>query len=110
MRVDQPALDVHVMQADVRRLLAPDAESPSLEELEALALRLRGHIMVTIPAVEAAQQLPEDDSLRACALLAVGEARRRLDTEPHNATLPAGIATASGSPAWCGPCAPTTRT
>ncbi|WP_405591250.1 DUF6415 family natural product biosynthesis protein [Streptomyces sp. NBC_01092] len=85
-------LDLETMRETARRLLAPDAELPTTEELETLTLLLRGHMMLLIPAVEdAARPLPEDDVPRACALACVGEARMRLGLEPGR-TLPAGIA------------------
>ncbi|MFE9098920.1 DUF6415 family natural product biosynthesis protein [Streptomyces sp. NPDC007264] len=88
----QHPLDIYVMRASVRRLLAEDAELPSVEELETLTLQLRGHIMLAIPEVEAAAgRLPKDDIPRACAFACVGEARMRLNLEPGR-TLPAGIA------------------
>ncbi|MFB7461729.1 DUF6415 family natural product biosynthesis protein [Streptomyces sp. NPDC056188] len=80
------------MRAAVRRLLADDAEPPSLEELDTLTLQLRGHMMVLIPVVERATvRLPADDVPRACALACIGEARMRLGLEPGRG-LPAGIA------------------
>lgn len=89
---DSRPLDVKTMRAGASRLLAPDAEPPNLDELKTLMLRLRGHIMVAIPEIEgAAQNLPEDDVPRACALACVGEARMRLGLEPGHG-LPARIA------------------
>ena len=89
---DHRPLDVDTMRASARRLLADDAEPPTVEELETLTLQLRGHIMVAIPEVEtAASRLPTDDVPRACALACAGEARMRLGLEPGR-TLPAGIA------------------
>ncbi|MCZ4510269.1 DUF6415 family natural product biosynthesis protein [Streptomyces sp. ActVer] len=86
-------LDVPTMRETATRLLAENAELPSLEELENLTLLLRGQIMVAIPDVEtAAGKLPDDDVPRACALACIGEARMRLRLEPSNATLPAGVA------------------
>ncbi|MGW0842632.1 DUF6415 family natural product biosynthesis protein [Streptomyces sp. NPDC002787] len=85
-------LDIETMRLTARRLLAEDAEPPTLDELETLTLQLRGHIMVAVPDVAAAAgRLPEDDVPRACALACVGEARMRLGLEP-GATLPTGIA------------------
>ncbi|MER6349755.1 DUF6415 family natural product biosynthesis protein [Streptomyces sp. NPDC001595] len=80
------------MRAGTRRLLAKDAELPTEEELGTLTLRLRGHLMLAIPVVEAlAAGLPEDDVPRACAHAGVMEARTRLSLEPRQA-LPARIA------------------
>jgi hypothetical protein len=77
-----PLLDVTPLRADARRLLAADAEL-SLDELELVTLRLRGHLALAIPAVEALADLfPEDDVPSACAYSAVMEARTRLGLEP----------------------------
>ncbi|HZH27293.1 MAG TPA: DUF6415 family natural product biosynthesis protein [Azospirillaceae bacterium] len=85
-------LDVTVMRAAARRLLAEDAELPSDDELDTLILQLRGHVMLAIPVVEAlAARLAENDVPRACALAGVGEARTRLGLEPRH-VLPARIA------------------
>ncbi|MER6343193.1 DUF6415 family natural product biosynthesis protein [Streptomyces sp. NPDC001532] len=72
------------MRAAVRRLLTENTEPPSDEELETLTLRLREHLGLAIPVVEAlASGLPEDDIPRACAHAAVMEARARLGAEPR---------------------------
>ncbi|WP_326728946.1 DUF6415 family natural product biosynthesis protein [Streptomyces phaeochromogenes] len=85
-------LDLEPMQTSARRLLAEDAELPSIDELDTLTLRLRGHIMLIIPGVEtAAFEQPDDDVPRACALACIGEARMRLRLEADPG-LPAGIA------------------
>ncbi|WP_244204163.1 DUF6415 family natural product biosynthesis protein [Streptomyces africanus] len=64
------------MRACADRLLAPHAESPSPEKLETLTLQLRGHIMLTLPEVEAVTTaLPAADVARACALFCAAEAR-----------------------------------
>ena len=90
--LDQAPLDLATMRSAVRRLLAEDAQPPSLEELDTLTLQLRGHVMLLIPDVEkAAGRLPENDVPRACALACVGESRMRLNLEPGHG-LPAGIA------------------
>ena len=85
-------VDVALMRAAARRLLAEDAEPPGAEELDTLTLQLRGHIMLLIPEVEsAALRLPDDDVPRACAMACIGESRMRLSLEPgHNPS--AGIA------------------
>ncbi|GGX94790.1 DUF6415 family natural product biosynthesis protein [Streptomyces anandii] len=89
---DHRPLDVETMRACARRLLADDAELPTVEELETLTLQLRGHVMLAVPEVEmAAGALPRDDVPRACALACVGEARMRLNLEPGHA-LPAQVA------------------
>lgn len=85
-------LDVATMRASARRLLLDDAKVPTAEELEALTLLLRGHMMLLIPEVgKATGGLPKDDVPRACALACIGEARIRLGHEPRPG-LPAGIA------------------
>lgn len=85
-------LDVEVMRASARRLLAEDAELPSFDEVETLTLRLRGHMMLLIPEVEeAAARQPKDDIPRYCALACIGEARMKLNLAPGHG-LPAGIA------------------
>lgn len=89
---ERAPVDLETMRATARRLLAETAEPPMPDELATLTLQLRGHIMLTIPEVEAAAgRLPKDDIPRACALACIGEARIRLGLEPGR-TLPAGIA------------------
>ncbi|MFD5392265.1 DUF6415 family natural product biosynthesis protein [Streptomyces sp. NPDC127074] len=88
----QRPLDIRTMRAGTRRLLAKGAEPLSLEEVETLTLRLRGHITVAVPGVEQmARSLSEDDTRRACARACIGEARMRMRME-LGATLPARIA------------------
>ncbi|QLH22351.1 DUF6415 family natural product biosynthesis protein [Streptomyces sp. Rer75] len=56
---DRRPLDPQTMRASTRRLLAEGAELLSVEEVETLTLRLRGHIMVAVPEIEQiAAQLP----------------------------------------------------
>lgn len=87
-----PPIDTETMRESARRLLAENAEPPSLDELETLTLQLRSHIMLAIPEVEAAAaRLDEDDIPRACALAGIREARMRLNLEA-GPTLPGGIA------------------
>ncbi|KAF5991835.1 MULTISPECIES: DUF6415 family natural product biosynthesis protein [Streptomyces] len=75
------------MRSAVRRLLAEDAQLPSLEELETLTLQLRGHIALLIPEVEAtAGCLPKGDVPRYCALACVGEARGKLSQQARPGT------------------------
>ena len=75
-----PPLDIETMRESARSLLVEGATIPSGDELETLALQLRGYIMVAIPEVEAAAaRLGEADVPRACALAGVREARTRLD-------------------------------
>ncbi|MFF4828240.1 DUF6415 family natural product biosynthesis protein [Streptomyces sp. NPDC001312] len=76
---DQPPPDIATMRATAGRLLADGPEPPMADVLQTLALMLRGHMNVLIPAVEmAARNLPKDDVPRACAMACVGEARMRL--------------------------------
>jgi hypothetical protein len=85
-------LDIATMRVAARALLAEDAELPSEDELETLTLQLRGHLMPALAVVEAlADRLPEDDAPRACANVAVMEARTRLTVAPGR-TLPARVA------------------
>ncbi|MER5220846.1 DUF6415 family natural product biosynthesis protein [Streptomyces flaveus] len=80
---DQRPLDIDVMRACARRLLAEDAELPTPDELETLTLQLRGHINLLMPEVEqVASRLPYDDIPRYCALACIGEARKKLSLEP----------------------------
>ncbi len=89
---DSLPLDRETMRAATARLLAPDVEPPSYDELETLRLLYRGNMMLLIPEVEkAARDLPLDDAPRACAMACIGEARIRLDLRP-GAGLPAQIA------------------
>ncbi|HLL34728.1 MAG TPA: DUF6415 family natural product biosynthesis protein [Streptomyces sp.] len=77
-------LDVQVMRADARSLLAEDADLSSEEELETLTRQLRAHLMFAIPVVEAlADRFPEGDVPSACAYSAVMEARTRLGLAPR---------------------------
>lgn len=89
---DSLPLDRETMRTAAARLLAPDAEPPSYDELETLRLLYRGNIMLLIPEVEkAAQGLSKDDAPHACAMACIGEGRIRLDLQP-GAGLPAQIA------------------
>lgn len=86
-------LDILTMRQTAGRLLGPDAELPSAEELDTLLLTLRGHVMLAIPDLETtALALPLADVPRACALACIGEARMKLNAEPSGPGLPAGIA------------------
>ncbi|MET8828495.1 DUF6415 family natural product biosynthesis protein [Streptomyces sp. NPDC004610] len=85
-------LDLATMREAVRRLLGDNTPAPGEEELDALLLRLRGHLMLTIPEIQqTAAGFPEDDIPRACALTAVAEARARLGVRPRP-SLPARLA------------------
>ncbi|MFI9580622.1 DUF6415 family natural product biosynthesis protein [Streptomyces sp. NPDC052236] len=89
---DSLPLDRETMRTATARLLAPDAEPPSYDELETLRLLYRGNIMLLIPEVEkAAQGLSKDDAPHACAMACIGEGRIRLGLRP-GAGLPAQIA------------------
>ncbi len=71
--------DIETMRDSVRLLLREDAEPLALDEVDTLALTLRGHIELLIPEVEyAAGKLDKDDVPRYCALACVGEARGKL--------------------------------
>jgi hypothetical protein len=85
-------IDVELMHETAARLLAEDAELPSLEEIETLTLRLRGMIMVAIPEIEIlAGKAPKDDIPATCARACIGEARMRLRLEPGG-NLPQQVA------------------
>jgi hypothetical protein len=89
---DSLPLDFETMRGAARRLLGPDAELPTFEEIETLTLLLRGNLMLLIPEVEKATAgLSLDDVPRACALAGVTEARTRLDLNPGPG-FPAAIA------------------
>ncbi|TXS35175.1 hypothetical protein EAO75_45310 [Streptomyces sp. uw30] len=80
---DQVPPDLEVMRDSARQLLdpdsVPDVRPPSRTELDALTLKLRGHVELLAPEVEeAALRLPENEVLRFCALACVGEARGKL--------------------------------
>ncbi|WP_405773125.1 DUF6415 family natural product biosynthesis protein [Streptomyces sp. NBC_01538] len=67
------------MRGSVRILLAEDAALPVLDQLDTLALTLRGHIQLLIPEVaDAAAREPKDSIPRYCALACLGEARDKL--------------------------------
>ncbi|MGW0770782.1 DUF6415 family natural product biosynthesis protein [Streptomyces sp. NPDC002676] len=76
---DQAPPDIGTMRATARRALA----EASVDELDTLALTLRGHVQLLIPEVEQlAARLPESDVPRYCALACVGEARGKLGARP----------------------------
>lgn len=64
-------VDIETMRASARRLLAPDAEVPSVEEVETLTLMLKGHLALIVPEVgrAASGRLGEDTFTRANARL-----------------------------------------
>ncbi|MFJ6656026.1 DUF6415 family natural product biosynthesis protein [Streptomyces sp. NPDC091377] len=85
-------LDLDAMRDAARSTLGGQMGMVTDDELELLTSRLRGHLMLAIPAVqEATTKHPEDDIPAACALVGVQDARLRLDKEPA-ATRAAGIA------------------
>jgi hypothetical protein len=74
-----PPPDIETMRESARILLAGDAGLPALDELDTLALTLRGHIQLLIPEVaDAAAREPKDSIPRYCALACLGEARNKL--------------------------------
>lgn len=79
--------DIDTMRAAIDLLLDPDAAPavlpPAGEELGTLTLQLQGHLNVLLPEVEeAAKRLPRQSVPRYCALVSVGEARKRLRSVP----------------------------
>ncbi|MGW0720042.1 DUF6415 family natural product biosynthesis protein [Streptomyces sp. NPDC002778] len=71
------------MRATVGQVLPPDVTPVDLTTVETLAGLLCGHMQLLIPEIEqAAMRLPADDVPRYCALVAVREARRKLDARP----------------------------
>ncbi|MFJ6657799.1 DUF6415 family natural product biosynthesis protein [Streptomyces sp. NPDC091377] len=86
------ALDLDAMRDAARRILGGQMGMVTDDELELITSRLRGHLMLAIPAVqEATTKHPEGDIPSACALVGVQDARQRLDKEPA-ATRTAGLA------------------
>jgi hypothetical protein len=85
MSVNQTAgLNLAAMRADAHELIGDDAELPTWDDLDAMTMRLRGHIQQLIPAIgERMVGLPRDDTLRARVEAGVGEALRRLDETPR---------------------------
>lgn len=77
-------VDIWTMRSSADRLLAPDAEAPSAQELETLTLALKGHLAVIIPDLgRAASSRRGDDSMpRVCARMAIAETCRKMDIEP----------------------------
>ncbi|WP_190219061.1 DUF6415 family natural product biosynthesis protein [Streptomyces griseosporeus] len=80
-------VDLNTMRETVGILLdskgAPAGPAPSGAELETLTATLRGHLDVLMPEVERLTvALPENSTLRYCALACLGEARDRLRVEP----------------------------
>lgn len=89
---DQLPLDVATMRAGAQQILAEDGDLPSPRALDTHVLAVRGQLMLAIPEVEIrAVKLPKGYSARESAVEGIGEARRRLNTEPGH-TLPGRIA------------------
>ncbi|GHE38079.1 DUF6415 family natural product biosynthesis protein [Streptomyces capitiformicae] len=87
-------LDIEAMRATTERLLSEDAESPTTEELDGLALLYRGHLALLIPEIERAVcRLPNESRLKARALGGVSEARSRLGIKPCRAPARKAILT-----------------
>ncbi|MDX2544225.1 DUF6415 family natural product biosynthesis protein [Streptomyces sp. WI04-05B] len=78
-------LDVETMRASAYRLLAPDAELPSVDELHTLMLTLKGHLALIIPEVgRVASARRGDDTLaRVDARMAISETCRKLRIKPN---------------------------
>lgn len=97
--------DVEEIRGSARRLLAADALPPAADELDALALTLRGHIQLLIPEVAtAAAREPKDSIPRYCALACIGEARNKLrlnDSGPPTIRLSAARKLARVTNALC---------
>ncbi|MCL7425397.1 DUF6415 family natural product biosynthesis protein [Streptomyces sp. YS415] len=71
------------MRATVARVLPPDATPVDLTTLETLTGLLCSHMELLIPEIQqAAAGLPADDVPRYCALVALREARMKLDARP----------------------------
>ncbi|WP_443056551.1 DUF6415 family natural product biosynthesis protein [Streptomyces sp. MUM 178J] len=84
-------LEVAGMRAEAERLLSSDADVPTYDGLHELTLRLRGHLMLLIPAVtDQIAVWPRNDDALAGALGSVGRAHRRLDEQLSAATLSRG--------------------
>ncbi|MFI9769582.1 DUF6415 family natural product biosynthesis protein [Streptomyces sp. NPDC052415] len=76
-------VDITTMRATVTQVLPPDVTPVDLTTLETLTGLLCGHMQLLIPEIEqAAAGLPTDDVPRYCALVSLGEARRKLAARP----------------------------
>ncbi|GHA01665.1 DUF6415 family natural product biosynthesis protein [Streptomyces echinoruber] len=68
--------DIDTMRATARRAFT---EALSADDLDTLALTLRGHLQLLIPEVQqAAERTPTDNAQRHCALACIGDARSKL--------------------------------
>lgn len=78
-------VDIETMRASASRLLAPDAEAPSVQELETLTLTLKGHLALIIPELgrAASGRRDDDDMPRVCARMAIAETCRKVRIEPR---------------------------
>ena len=71
--------DIAAMRESARILLVEDVALPVLDELDTLAVTLRGHIQLLVPEVaKAAAREPKNSIPRYCALACLGEARNKL--------------------------------
>lgn len=77
-------IDIEGMRATTGRLLTPNAEAPSAQDLELLTLTLKGHLALIIPDLEqaAAGRRGDDDLPRVCARMAIAETSRKVRVEP----------------------------
>jgi hypothetical protein len=86
---DQAPLDLQIMRESALRVLGPDDSSEALphtvDELDTLALALRGHLQLILAEVERAAGPRPSSAQSYCALACIGEARRRLGVTPHPA-------------------------
>ncbi|MDH2393249.1 DUF6415 family natural product biosynthesis protein [Streptomyces sp. HNM0663] len=85
------------MRTDAEQLLTPDADAPADDGLSELTLRMRGHIMQLIPALEDGIVVhPRNDDALAEAIAGVARAHRRLAVEAPNGSLTQAVAHAQG--------------
>ena len=80
--------DIETMRASAHILLGPDAETPSVQDLETLTLMLKGHLALIVPEVgRAASARDGDDTFgradaRVDARMAVVATRNKLRFTP----------------------------
>ncbi len=79
-------VDIATMRETVGRLLGPDdgpdVLPPTSDEVDTIAVALRGHLELVIPEVERAAG-PKLSSVQSyCAMACVGEARRKMTVTP----------------------------
>ena len=82
---DSLPIDIETMRTSARRLLAPDAVVPSVQELETLTLLLKGHLALIIPEAgrAASSRRGDDDLARVRARMAIAETCRKMRIEPR---------------------------